>query len=96
MNMELVAAVDNNWAIGNQNKLLVRIPIDMRAFQALTMGHVVILGRKTLETFPKAQPLKGRLNIILSTDPRYKVEGAVVVHSVDELLEFLDKNKEKQ
>ena len=87
--MNLIVAVDSNWAIGNKNKLLVRIPNDMKHFREETTGKVVVLGRKTLETFPQAQPLANRTNIILSTDQNYKVKDAIVVHSIDELLEEL-------
>lgn len=89
--MNLVVAVDENWAIGNKNKLLVSIPNDMKMFRELTTGNVVVLGRKTLETFPGGQPLKNRTNIILSRNADYEVNGAVVVHSVEELLEELKK-----
>ena len=87
--MNLVVAVDENWAIGNKNQLLVRIPNDHKMFRELTTGKVVVLGRKTLETFPQGQPLKNRTNIILSTDPNYQVKDAIVVHSIEELLETL-------
>jgi len=87
--MNMIVAVDANWAIGNKNQLLVRIPADMKMFRAETTGKVVVLGRKTLETFPNAKPLPQRQNIILSTNPNYKVEGAKVVHNIDELLEEL-------
>lgn len=87
--MNLVVAVDENWAIGNKNQLLVRIPNDMKQFRELTTGKVVVLGRKTLETFPQGQPLKNRTNIILTTDPKYQVKDAIVVHSIEELLETL-------
>ena len=87
--MQLIAAVDNNWAIGNGSKLLVRIPDDQKFFRETTMGHVVVLGRKTLDEFPNGLPLKGRTNIILSRDMDYRVEGAVVVHSKEELFEEL-------
>lgn len=89
--MNLIVAVDENWAIGNKNKLLVSIPNDMKMFRELTTGNVVVLGRKTLETFPNGQPLKNRTNIILSKNTDYEVNGAVVVHSVEELLEELKK-----
>lgn len=87
--MNLIAAVDCNWAIGNKNELLVRIPSDHKFFREETTGKVVVLGRKTLETFPQGLPLKNRTNIILSKNPTYKVKDAVVVHSVEELLEEL-------
>ena len=82
--MYLIAAVDQNWAIGYQNKLLARISPDLKRFKALTLGHPVLLGRKTLETFPGGKPLPGRQNYILSTNPDYKVENAVVLHSLGE------------
>ncbi len=89
--MNFVVAVDENWAIGNKNKLLVSIPNDMKMFRELTTGNVVVLGRKTLETFPGGQPLKNRTNIILSKNKDYTVNGAIVVHSLEELLEELKK-----
>ncbi|MCR5700968.1 MAG: dihydrofolate reductase [Lachnospiraceae bacterium] len=89
--MQLIAVVDKNWAIGNGNKLLVRIPEDQKFFRETTMGHVVVLGRKTLDEFPGGLPLKGRTNIILSRNPDYKVKDATVVHSLEELFEELSK-----
>lgn len=89
--MQLIAAVDNNWAIGNGNKLLVRIPDDQKFFRETTMGHVVVLGRKTLEEFPGGLPLKGRKNIILSRDKDFVVKDAAVVHSIEELFGELKK-----
>ena len=83
--MNLIVAVDNNWAIGCKNSLLVRIPADHKNFRQETTGKVVVLGRKTLETFPQGMPLPNRTNIILSTDSEYKVKDAVVVHSKEEL-----------
>ena len=55
--MQLIVAVDKNWAIGNGSKLLVRIPEDQKFFRETTMGHVVVLGRKTLDEFPGGKPL---------------------------------------
>lgn len=89
--MNLIVAVDNNWAIGNKNQLLVRIPNDHKHFREETTGKVVVLGRKTLETFPQGLPLKNRTNIILSKDRNYQVKDAIVVHSIEELLEELKK-----
>ncbi|MBR1702158.1 MAG: dihydrofolate reductase [Lachnospiraceae bacterium] len=87
--MNLIVAVDNNWAIGHKNELLIRIPNDHKHFREETTGKVVVLGRKTLETFPQGLPLKNRTNIILSTKKDYQVKDAIVVHSVEELLEEL-------
>ncbi len=89
--MNLIVAVDKNWAIGNKGKLLVSIPNDHRMFREETTGKVVVLGRKTLETFPGGLPLKNRTNIILSSDADYQVKDAVVVHSIEELLDELKK-----
>lgn len=87
--MNIIVAVDEKWAIGNKNKLLVSIPNDQRHFREETTNKVVVLGRKTLQTFPQGLPLKNRTNIILSGDRNYTVKDAVVVHSVEELLEEL-------
>lgn len=89
--MNLIVAVDKNWAIGHKNKLLVSIPNDQKFFREETMGKVVVLGRKTLETFPGGKPLKGRTNIILTRDPKLEVKDAIIVHSKEELLEELKK-----
>lgn len=89
--MKLIAAVDKNWAIGNKGRLLVNIPSDLKRFRAMTLGKVVVLGRTTLETFPQKQPLEKRTNIILSTNRDYRVKNAIVVHSIDELMEELKK-----
>lgn len=89
--MNLIAAVDSNWAIGYQNKLLVSIPDDMKLFRNTTQGHVVVMGRKTLESFPNGRPLKNRVNVVLTSDKSYKVEGAIVVHSLEELDVELEK-----
>lgn len=88
--MNLIVAVDSNWAIGCKNKLLVSIPGDHKFFRQETTGKVVVLGRKTLETFPQGMPLKNRTNIILSRNPDYRVKDAVVVHSKEELLRELE------
>lgn len=87
--MNLIVALDKNWAIGLHNKLLVSIPADMKFFRETTMGKVVVMGRKTLESFPGGQPLKKRTNIVLTSDKNYKVKDAVVVNSVEALLEEL-------
>lgn len=89
--MNLIAAVDENWAIGKNNQLLVRIPADQKFFREMTTGRVVVMGRKTLESFPNGQPLKNRTNIVLTHNKDYDVKDAVVVHSMDELHEELKK-----
>ena len=89
--MNLIVAVDKNWGIGYQNSLLVRIPEDMKFFRSETIGKVVVMGRKTLESFPGGRPLNDRTNIVLTRNPAYQVKGAVVCHSVEEVLEELKK-----
>lgn len=87
--MNLIAAVDENWAIGNKNQLLVSIPADMKFFRETTVNKVVVMGRKTLESFPGGQPLKKRTNIVLTRDKNYKVKDAIVVNTIEALLEEL-------
>ena len=89
--MNLIVNVDKNWAIGLGSKLLVRIPQDMKYFRSMTTGHVVVMGRKTLESFPESKPLLNRVNIVLTRDQGYQAPGAVVVHSMEELKEELEK-----
>lgn len=87
--MNLIVNVDKNWAIGYKGKLLVSIPEDMKFFRSETMGKVVVLGRKTLDTFPGGLPLKNRTNIILTRNPEFAAKDAVICHSVEETLEIL-------
>lgn len=89
--MNIIVAVDKNWAIGKENHLLVSIPADMKFFRTTTTGKVVVMGRKTLESFPGGMPLKKRTNIVLTKDKNYKVKDAIVVHSIEEALEELKK-----
>lgn len=87
--MKLIAAVDKQWAIGKNGELLAHIPEDLKFFRQKTTGNIIILGRKTLETFPGKKPLPNRTNIILSRNLEFQVEGGIVVHSMEELLEVL-------
>ena len=87
--MKLIAAVDKNWAIGYKGRLLASIRADQMNFKKLTLGNVVVLGRKTMDTFPNKRPLPQRRNIILSRNPDYEVRGAEVVHSKEELFELI-------
>ena len=93
--MNIIVAVDKNWAIGNQGQLLVSIPEDKKLFRDETMGKVIVMGRKTLESLPGKQPLYGRTNIVLTKNPDYKVKGAVVCHSLSEAMEELGKYPEE-
>ncbi len=85
--MKLIAAVDENWGIGYQDQLLAHIPADLKRFKSLTSGHPVLLGRKTLETFPGKKPLPGRRNLILSANPGFLAEGAEVYPNLAAVLD---------
>ncbi len=89
--MNIIASADQNWAIGKDNQLLVRIPDDMKRFRQMTTGNVVVMGRKTLESFPNQAPLKDRVNIVMTRNMDYQPKGVVIVHSVEELEKELEK-----
>ena len=89
--MKAILSADRNWGIGYQNRLLVSIPSDMKFFRQTTTGKVVVMGRKTLESFPNGLPLKNRTNIVLTKNKDYSVKGAVLVHTKEELFEELKK-----
>lgn len=81
-----IVAVDKNWAIGKEGKLLTSIPDDQRFFRQTTTGQVVIMGRKTLESLPGGKPLPNRTNVIMTRNEDYKESGVVIAHSVPEAL----------
>lgn len=87
--MNVIAAVDSNWGIGYKGKLLVRIPLDQKWFQTVTKDKVIVVGRKTLATFPNGLPLPSRKNIILSENPNFFIKGAEVAHNMEEAFGFL-------
>lgn len=87
--MKLIAAVDHNWAIGKDEKLLVRLPEDMKHFRKMTEHHVIVMGRKTLESFPNKKPLPNRTNIVVTTQTDYHADDAIIVHSKQELLKII-------
>ena len=65
--MDAIVAVDRNWAIGSNGGMLFSLPTDMRRFRSLTLGSTILMGRKTLDSFPDGKPLGKRRNIVLST-----------------------------
>ena len=89
--MNIIVAVDKNWAIGKDNRLLVSIPADMKMFRQETTGKVCVMGRRTLESFPNGLPLKNRTNIVLTGNKDYHVKDAIVLHTVEEVLEEIKK-----
>ena len=85
--MELIVAVDKNWGIGKDGDQLIYIPEDLKRFKNFTTGNTIVLGRKTVATFPGGKPLKNRRNLILSRNPDYRPEGGEVYPSMEALLE---------
>ena len=85
--MNAIVAVDANWGIGQGNKLLFTLRGDLKRFRQITTGGTILLGRKTLETFPNGQPLPNRRNVVLTKSTHLELEGATVVHTIDELLD---------
>lgn len=77
--MKAIVAVDRNWGIGKDGDLLVHLSRDLKYFKENTIGGAIVIGRKTLESFPGSRPLPGRTNIVLTRDPSYEAEGCVVL-----------------
>lgn len=84
--LNAIVAVCDDWGIGLDGDMVVHNRADMRRFVELTMGHPVIMGRRTLESFPGARPLKGRRNVVLTRDASFSPEGVEVAHTVEEAL----------
>jgi len=84
--MTLIAAVDKNWGIGHNGAPLFRIPADLRRFRALTMGHTLLMGRKTFDSLPGILP--GRAHVVLSRDMGFNPPGVTVLRSLDEARAF--------
>ena len=91
--IDLVVNVTENWGIGQENTLLVTISADLKRFRQLTTGKTVVLGRKTLQTFPGGKPLKNRRNLVLSGNPSLYIDGAEVVHSLSQLHDAVKNEK---
>ena len=88
--MDLIVCVDRNWGIGRDGKLLCHIKEDMKFFREHTMGKVVVMGRSTLESLPKGEPLPNRINIVLTRSADFNKEGVIVAHDMEDLLEKLN------
>ena len=86
--MNIIAAVDKHWAIGNRGKLLVTIPDDQKLFREETKGKVIVMGRKTLESLPGGQPLAGRVNVVLTRDESYRAKGCEIFHDLSSAMEL--------
>ena len=91
--ISFVVAMDNNKVIGINNHLPWHIPADLKFFKKVTMGHPIVMGRKTYESIGK--PLPGRENIIVTRNQNYSQEGCTVIHTIDELLKLSEEKKEE-
>lgn len=94
MLISIIVAVSENGVIGKDNQLIWRLPEDLKRFKALTLGHPIIMGRKTFESIGK--PLPGRTSIVITRNTDFKVDGALVVHSLDEALKEAKKIEEQE
>lgn len=91
--ISFIVAMDKNRLIGKNNQLPWHLPGDLAFFKQVTMGHPIIMGRKTFESIGKVLP--GRENIIVTRDKDYNIEGCTVIHSVEEIKKIeQDKNDE--
>lgn len=94
--MDLIVAADRGWAIGKGGDLIYSIPEDMKYFRRMTTGKTVVMGRKTLESFPGGKPLPKRVNVVLSSNRDYAPEGTVSVHNYAELFAEIAKYPEDE
>lgn len=94
--MNIIAAASRTWGIGKNNGLLFRIREDMRYFKEKTTGNVVVMGRKTLDSFPNGAPLPDRINIVITRNRGFSREGVTAVNSLDGLFEELEQYKDRE
>lgn len=89
--IQAIVAVDENGAIGRQGELLCHLPLDMKHFKEVTMGHSIVMGRKTFESFPR-RPLPGRQNIVITRNKRWQYDNVTVAHDLDEAINAAQDN----
>ncbi|PID82732.1 MAG: diacylglycerol kinase [Clostridiales bacterium] len=89
--MKAIVIVDKNWNIGKDGGLLVHLPSDLKYFKSKTEGNVIVIGRKTLQSFPNSKPLPNRTNIVLTNDKNFENENCIVCVGLDELNNELKK-----
>ena len=85
MKIAIVVAAAQDGAIGKDNKLVWNLPADLKFFKEKTMGHHIVMGRKTYESIGK--PLPGRVTVVITRDKNFKAEGCFVVHSLNDAIE---------
>lgn len=94
MIISAVVVVDENEAIGYQNKLLCHLPNDLKRFKQVTMGHHILMGRKTFESIGRALP--GRVSLVVSSNKDLKIEGCEVFTDLQEAISFAEKHNETE
>lgn len=87
---KLIASADKNWGIGKNNRLLVQIPSDMKRFREMTMGCIVVMGRRTLESLPGGLALQDRINVVLTKNLSFQAKNVVIKHDMESLVEYLE------
>lgn len=85
--MKAIVVVDNNWGIGKDGQLLVHLPGDLKYFKEKTLGKTIIVGRKTLQSFPGGKPLPGRVNIVLTENLEFKQDNCSICNDLDDLFD---------
>ena len=85
--MKAIVVVDENWGIGKDGQLLVHLPGDLAYFKEKTLGKTIIVGRKTLESFPGGKPLPGRRNIVLTENQSFDKDNCAICNDLDELFD---------
>lgn len=97
MTISSIVAVSENNVIGKDNRLIWRLPIDVKFFKDKTTGHCVITGRRNYESIPDTfRPLPNRTNIVVTRDKSYKAPGAIVVNSIEEALKVAKEKNETE
>ena len=93
-NFKIIACINKNNALGKDGKLIYRIGNDMANFKRFTLGNVVIMGRSTFESLPNGEPLKDRINVILTSNEDYgvdpKYDNVYIVHSINDVIELCE------
>jgi dihydrofolate reductase len=94
MRISLLVAMDENRGIGIENRLPWHLSTDLKRFKTLTMGHCLIMGRKTYESI--GRPLAGRTMIVITRNPAYRTNGCLIAHSVEEALNLAENSGESE
>jgi len=91
--VSIIVAIARNWAIGKDNQLLWHLSGDLQRFKQITLGHQVIMGKKTYESLP-FRPLKNRTNVVITDNPDEQFEGCITVYSIEQALALCTEHEE--